>query len=216
MDGLMVRLRDNIRRQEGGTGMTDVTDEELMLMLKYGNRDAFDTLFDEYKGPVLNFIWRMVGNRDTAEDLLIEVFTTLFDRRKDYNVQGRFSSWLFTIARNITLNEVQSAGHRRWQKVIYFSDAFAESGGMPATREAAPSVSEVEVDLLASESHDALGKLLAALPPKYREIIVLHELEGLSYGEIAVILSVPEATARTRVHRARRELRRLYKGENVK
>jgi len=177
-----------------------LADDDLVLMFREGDVDAFDALFDRYHVPVYNFARAMLGHRDGAEDVLQEVFLAVARAAKAYDPRGRFRSWLFRLARNHCLNRIQSERLRR--RVI------AESGlDLADTPSGEPSPGE-QADR--DERLARLRRLIGELPERQREAIALYAFEEMSYQEIADVLGIPLNTVRTLIHRARAALAQRF------
>ena len=163
-----------------------------------GSQSAFEQIVRRYQRPVLSLIARMTGDRALAEDLAQETFVKAFRHLKRFDRSRRFSSWLFRIAHNTTLDTLR--------KVRPQVLALEASGDGDPQREvaAAPLPDLVEQAALGA----ALNQALQSLRPEYRAAIALRYDQDLSFDEIGHILGVPEVTARTYVHRARKELAR--------
>lgn len=175
--------------------MQDISDENLMLLFKEGNAYAFDLLFERHRGPVFNFLYRMLGgDRGSAEDLLQEVFMKVIRGKEFYEPKAKFSTWLFTIARNHCLNLIKSRQYG-WTKGTLSVDM----GDREATEQWA---SHGAADVERRETLQLLEQAIGALPHKYREAFILRAVDGFAYQEIATILGLNAATARTHVHRA--------------
>jgi RNA polymerase sigma-70 factor (ECF subfamily) len=173
--------------------MAGISDEELMVMFQNGNAHAFEILFEKYRIPVYNFIHRMLG-RDTAsaEDLLQEIFIKIVRAKDLYEPRGRFSTWLFSITRNHCLNFLRSRRYLEAKSSVPLDDRDATG---PA------------VDASGIEVHELLEGAIDGLPDRYREVFLLHAVEGFTHREVSEILGMNAATVRTNYRRARAELR---------
>lgn len=179
-------------------------DRELMLSFKQGNPCAFDALFDRYRDPVFNFLCRMLGGQtDRAEDLLLEVFVKLAEARDRYEPTAPFASWIFAVARNHCLNYLKSRTRRQDLQTVSLD---AQMPGAEATLgeslAAPPSRSPAQ-----RETGALVERAIAALPAEYRDIFILHAMEGFAHEAVARMTDQNPATVRTRYHRARQMLR---------
>ena len=163
-----------------------------------GSQTAFEQIVRRYQRPVLGLIARMVGDRALAEDLAQDTFVKAFRNLRRFDPTRRLSSWLFRIAHNTTLDAL-----RRVKPELVELDAVSpgEGGNDPP---APATLDGVEQAALGA----ALNQALQALRPGYRAAIALRYDEGLPFDEIGQVLGVPEVTARSYVHRARKELAR--------
>jgi RNA polymerase sigma-70 factor (ECF subfamily) len=176
--------------------MRDFTDEELMVMFKNGNTAAFDLLFDRYRAALFNFLFRMLGRmREPAEDLFQEIFMKVFKGRDFYEPTGKFSTWLYTIARNHCLNHIKSIEYQKNKGMVPL-----ESVDEPGTEEKDETKSREDL-------HEELERAISSLPEQYRDVFLLREVEGLSHEEISRILNMNESTVRSSFHRARKQLK---------
>lgn len=186
--------------------MTDISDSELMLRFMEGNTHAFEMLFQRYRIPLFNFIYRMLDrDRTQAEDLLQEIFLKVAKAKHSYQPQARFSSWLFAIARNHCLNFLKSKPHRQALHEVSL-DALLGGDG-PSLADSIPADTEVFKELTDDELQTLIDKAISALPSPQKETFLLHTQEGFSHEETAEILNTNPATVRTHYHRARRLLR---------
>ena len=167
----------------------DLSDEQLMLMFRYGNRAAFELLFEKYRGPVYNFARRMLGDRQAAEDVCQDVFLRVVTAAKSYEPSARLRTWLFTIARNCCV----SAARHKTALVLAVDD--------PGQAAEAP-----EDAAALGEACERLEEAIAVLPDAWREAFLLRCRHGLEYQEIAAATGQPVGTVKTHIHRARRQL----------
>ena len=163
-----------------------------------GSQPAFEQIVRRYQRPVISLIVRMTGDRARAEDLAQETFVKAFRNLKSFDATRRLSSWLFRIAHNTTLDAL-----RRLKPEVVELEGLPE--GDPRRDPAAPPAPDpLEQVALGA----ALNRALLSLRPDYRAAIALRYDQQLPFDEIGRILGVPEVTARTYVHRARKELAR--------
>ena len=182
--------------------MTDLSDEELMLMFKYGRVEAFDLLFEKYRKPLLNFVFRMVGSRAAAEDLFQDVFIQVVRAAERYQATARFTTWLYKIATNRCLNHLTSAGYRFARGVIPLHTGTSAVDDLSSND---PLPDQVAAG---HELADILHEVVLDLPPAQRAAFVLRDIHEKQYREIAEILDEPMGTVKTHLHRAREKVRR--------
>jgi len=173
-------------------------DEELMERCAAGSHEAFHCLVERYRGRLINVVGRFINDRDRAEDIVQEVFLRVFRSRRSYKRQGRFSTWIFTIAINLAKNEIRRKVRRKGEVSL---DAMQETvGPTVATSDRSPGAEE---RLGREQIRIVVAEAISKLPVKYREAVVLRDIEGLAYEEIASILRIPGGTVRSRINRGR-------------
>ena len=182
--------------------MSDLADEELMLRYRAGNGCAFDLLCERYRGPVFAFFFRMLGgDRATAEDLSQDVFAKVAGAAAGYEPRAKFSTWLFTIARNHFWNHFKSRAalqDHRTDTLEPEGDGDVPASAPRRLADGCDTVRTVEN----RETAEILDAAIGRLPLPYREVFVLRAIQGLRHEQAAVVLGLPAATVRTRVHRA--------------
>jgi len=181
-----------------------VGDAELVARARDGDRAAFDQLIVRHQDRVYNMALRMLGHPDDALDLAQEVFLSAYRAIGGFEAKAAFSTWLYRVTVNRCRDELRRRGtvkHTRPRPL----DARRDPDGTPADPPASgPSPHEVAV---ARESEALVAAAVAALPGDAREVLVLRDVEGLAYEEIAQVLEVPVGTVRSRLNRARTLLR---------
>lgn len=186
----------------------DDEDVRLMLAFQGGQSGAFDALFRRWAAPLLRYLQRMVGDAASAEELVQESFLRVFKARDRYAPDARFSTWLFTIATNLALNELRRPRRRNPHRS---TEAAEEEGSMLPLESTEPRADDV-VD--ARRRGVVVERELAALPERQRAALWLTAVEGLSYAEVAEALEATEKSVKALVHRARAALaERLQGGE---
>jgi RNA polymerase sigma-70 factor (ECF subfamily) len=175
------------------------TDEELIARFQDGDGYAFDQLVRRYKEPLLNFIYRFLGDLIEAEDIVQETFYRVYKNKHYYKEVAKFSTWIYTIASNLAKTELR---RRRRRKVfsIHRESSTEKDIELPDVK----SDPEKEVNTVLTEKE--IQKAISNLPPKFRQVIILRDVQGFSYEEISSIIKVPLGTVKSRVNRARLRL----------
>jgi len=179
------------------------SDVELMLQVKAGDDESFNLLLQKYRTPLVNFLYRMVRDTATAEDLAQEVFLRVYRARKQYSPSAKFTTWLFRIATNLALNSVRDNRHRQMEVSL---DA------APADEDVAPlqlPTREMRIDehMVERDRADFIRGVISTLPEKQRVAVLLHKYEEMDYGEIARILDCSESALKSLLFRAYETLR---------
>lgn len=174
-----------------------VSEARIVTQALAGSQSAFEQIVRRYQRPVISLIARITGDRALAEDLAQDTFVKAFRGLAAFDTTRRLSSWLFRIAHNTAIDAMRRLPSRAAAAFV----ASEAAAGVPQP----PVPDPVEQ----RELGDALEAALAGLRPDQRAAVVLRYENGLSFDEIGVVLGVPEATARSHVHRARKELARL-------
>jgi RNA polymerase sigma-70 factor, ECF subfamily len=183
-------------------------DAALMLRVKQGDTAAFTELVDKYKQPVMNVAYRMLRDATEAEDLAQTVFVQVFKAADRYRVSSKFSTWLFTIARNLCLNEIR----RRSRHTADSMDMpYAEQEDQPLHQFEDKRTASPPERLLQGELEDKIEQVLAELPENQRLAIVLCRQEELSYEEIAGVLGCSVSATKSLIHRGRETLKQKLK-----
>jgi len=186
--------------------LSGLSDPAVVVQARKGSEAAYRELLARYERPVFSLIFRMVRDRETAEDLAQETFIKVLNNLDRYSPEFKFSSWLFKIANNLTIDHLR----RRRVDTISIEGApdavTAESAR--ATTIAVVSAGESPLEELESrELGTAIERAIGKLRPEYRACIMLRHVEDKSYEEIAEIVKLPLGTVKTYIHRARHELR---------
>src|SRR5690349_20523559 len=183
----------------------DTADEDLMVMYQKGEVRAFEVLLSRHRKPVFNFILRFVGSRETAEDLLQETFLRVIKGAEAYQRQAKFTTWLYTIARNLCVDQSRRAKHRKAQSLDAPMNSSAESGTL---LDVLPS-GEMASDRLAGNKqlHLKLNEALTRLSEEQREVFLMREFLDMPFKEIADVIGVPENTVKSRMRYALEKLR---------
>lgn len=177
------------------------TDEELITRFQNGDVYAFDLLVRRYKDPLLNFIYRFLGDLVESEDIVQETFYRVYKNKHYYKEVAKFSTWIYTIAGNLAKTELR---RRKRRKVfsIHKETAAEKELELPDLK----SDPEKEVNTVITEN--IIHKAITSLPQKFRQVIVLRDIQGFSYEEISSIIKVPLGTVKSRVNRARLKLQK--------
>lgn len=178
------------------------SDVQLMLDVKAGDEASFDLLLQKYRLPLVNFLFRMVRDAATAEDLAQEVFLRVYRARKQYSPSAKFTTWLFRIATNLALNSVRDNRHRRMDVSI---DAPVEEDEAP--RELPAREMRIDEYMVERDRAQFIRRAIAALPEKQRVAVLLHKYEEMDYGEIAKVLECSESALKSLLFRAYETLR---------
>ena len=187
------------------------TDAMLVERVRKGDKSAFDLLVVKYQHKVLALISRYVKDRSEAEDVAQEAFIKAYRALKNFRGDSQFYTWLYRIAVNTAKNHLVSRGRRPPGDDVQIEDAEYHGG------EALQDSDTPDGELLRSELERVVFTTMNNLPEDLKSAIVLRELEGLSYEEIAEVMSCPVGTVRSRIFRAREaineKIRPLMDGE---
>ncbi len=179
-------------------------DAALMLRVKQGDLSAFEALVDKYKQPVINLICRTLRDPTEAEDLAQNVFVQVYKSAHRYRVSAKFSTWFYTIARNLCLNEIR---RRSRHPADSLDSVPAEQDDQPARQfEDLKSVSAPD-QLLHDELTSKVEQAIMDLPEAQRTALLLCREDELSYDEIAGILGCSLSATKSLIHRARETLK---------
>ncbi|MBN2716769.1 MAG: RNA polymerase sigma factor [Deltaproteobacteria bacterium] len=183
--------------------MVRKTDEELIAMFQTGDAAAFEALFNRYKAPIFVFLVRQCGNRDIAADLTQDVFTKLLNRADTFRHQSRFSTWIYTIARNTAMDHVRKAKHRNHASL----DAASSDDGPALIEKVSDDGPTPERGSKAGELQKALATAIDKLPVDQREVFILREYHGMPFAEIAEVVDAKIGTVKSRMRYALEALR---------
>jgi RNA polymerase sigma-70 factor (ECF subfamily) len=218
-DRVRERLLDRDARDEDAP--LSVDDAEIQFVARLVARDAaaFNQLVTTYERRVFALVYRMLGRRDEADDLVQEVFVQVFKAIDQFRGDSKLSTWIYRIAVNLCKNRTKylSRRHDGEQDDI---DAIAER--VPMSRARAATVGDVSRpdELVEGMQLEQIVKwAIAQIEPEFREVLVLRDVEDLSYEEIAAITNLPDGTVKSRIHRARAQLKAIVEkviGEKVR
>jgi RNA polymerase sigma-70 factor (ECF subfamily) len=182
------------------------SDQEVVLAARRGSQAAYRELIRRYERPIFSLIYRMVRDRELAEDLTQETFIKAMNALDSYRPEYKFSSWIFKIANNAAIDQLR---RREVDTLSLEGSPTAETAdAIEATALQIGSKDETPLqELEAREIGSAIEQAIAKLRPEYRSCILLRHVEGLAYEEIAQSLDLPLGTVKTYIHRARNELR---------
>jgi len=180
------------------------TDEELILRFQNGDEQAYIELVKRYKDKLINFVFRLVNDRDQSEDIIQDTMLKLYTHKHYYKNIAKFSTWIYTIAGNFAKTELRK---KKTRKVTNNSQLGPEDRDYdPPSRDASPQ-KLVERSFINDKIHEAIDRL----PEHFKVVTVLRDLEKLPYEEISLIVDVPLGTVKSRINRARLQLQKDLK-----
>ena len=174
---------------------TQTDDRELVRRIRDGDAEALRAIVERYQDRIFSLIYGIVRDRHEVEDVAQEVFLKVYTRIQAFDERSKFYTWLYRVAANAAKDHVKKRSRRP-------AVALEEDNVLPAT-----GTSPVG-HAAAAETRRLVREAIAALPLRYREVLTLRELEGLSYSEIAGVLQISIGTVESRLHRARAKLKR--------
>lgn len=182
--------------------LRSLEDEELLSRFNDGDASAFEVLLERYRRPVFNFILRSVRQKDRAEELLQDVFLRVVQRSGDFKGESRFSTWLYTIARNTCIDhgrKMQFRRHRSLDAPIRGRDSEEGPSLLDRTEGREPSAHR---GAIRNELRDTIADAVAQLPDEQREVFLMRQVSHLPFKQIADIVGVPENTVKSRMRYA--------------
>ena len=192
----------------GKMGDWNDPDAALMTRVTQGDQRAFEELVEKYKQPVFNMIYRTLPDAAEAEDLAQAVFVQVYKSAARYRVEAKFTTWLFTIARNLCLNELR----RRSRHPADSLDAASETENDTPRQQFEDVRSMAAPDQLVQEELIAkVSEALKELPENQRTAILLYQEQEKSYDEISEILGTSLSATKSLIHRARETLKQRLK-----
>ncbi|HHY73587.1 MAG TPA: RNA polymerase sigma factor SigW [Bacillus bacterium] len=181
----------------------DTLIKKRIKQVKKGDQNAFAEIVELFKDKVFQLCYRMVGNRHDAEDIAQEAFIRAYTNIDSYDLNRKFSSWLYRIATNLSIDRL------RKKKPDYFLDAeIAGTEGLTMYSQLESNDPQPEEMIESLELQEWVQQGINELPVMYRSVIVLKYIEELSLKEIGEILDLPIGTVKTRIHRGREALRK--------
>ena len=181
-----------------------ISDEILIKKFQEGDVGAYNQLVNRFKDRLLNFIYRFVNDLDLAEDLVQDTLLKLYTHKDSYQEIAKFSTWLYTIAANLARTELRKKKRRKTFSVTELSRDDREF--IIASSDVDPSE-----DLSSQYFEKSVQRALAELPDDFKTIIILRDIQELSYDEISKIVDVPLGTVKSRINRGRVKLQQLLK-----
>ena len=184
-------------------------DEDLIAHFQNGDKDAFNQIVLRYKDKLTNFIYRYTYDIDSAEDLAQDTLLKVYINKDSYKEIAKFSTWIYTIASNLAKTELRKIKRR---KTFSVSELSSDDQEFIIHKKDSASFEDVEDTNL---SENILQKSIAMLDNEFKNIIILRDIQELSYEEISKILQIPLGTVKSRINRGRFKLKEILKNKGV-
>jgi RNA polymerase sigma-70 factor (ECF subfamily) len=182
-----------------------ISDEKLVEIIREKNQELFEQIVARYQNKIYSYISRLIGNREEAEDLTQEVFVKVFKNLYGFDIKRKFSSWIYRIAHNEAVNYIKK---KSYFKILSIEQNEFLQNTMSTTE-------NLVENIIKKENAKKIRELLGKLSFKYKEVLVLRYLEEKSYDEISDILRMPVNTVGTLINRAKGQLEKIVKKENL-
>jgi len=175
------------------------TDEELIGLFQSGDENAYIELVNRYKDRLTNFVFQFLGDIEQAQDVVQETMIKLYQKKHYYREIAKFSTWIYTIARNLANTELRN---RKRKKTVYLSQMSRKEQDYEITAVQPNVDQDVENEFIRKRIYASIHKL----DEHFKTVIILRDLEELSYEDISDIVGVPLGTVKSRINRARLQL----------
>jgi RNA polymerase sigma-70 factor, ECF subfamily len=186
--------------------LTDLTDEELIKDFQDNNTlEAYEILVKRYKDPLMNFVYRFVGDRDVCTDIVQDTMIKFYLNKDSYRSFAKFSTWIYTIAGNLAKNELK---RRRRRNILSLSNNDDDEKSIQIEDKAFLAPDRATDSKIKNE---IIQKALLRVKPVYREVVILRDIQDLSYEEISEITGLAIGTVKSRINRGRVQLQKLLK-----
>lgn len=188
----------------------DLSDHSLIEATRHGDEAAFAEIMRRYRSPIVNFLYRFLNDYEEAVDLAQETFVRIYFAIDRYHTSYAFSTYIYRIASNLAISELR----RRKRRRILSLNGLLQNGSQEEAADFEPADERKlpDADLVDDEQSRVIGRAISALPEKYRLPLILRDIEGRSYEDVAVILELGLGTTKSRISRARGLLKEKLKG----
>lgn len=183
----------------------DLSDEELILEFQNsGNEKAFEILVSRFKNPLINFVYRFLGDYDNCVDVVQDTFIKVYRYKDSYSSLAKFSTWIYTIAGNLARTEYK----RKRRKNFFSINSYGEE---QKTFDIPDEAYRPDIQTDMKIKSEIIQKALLKVRDTYREAVILRDIQELSYEEIAEIMQIEIGTVKSRINRGRTELQKYLK-----
>ncbi len=186
------------------------TIRRLVKRAQDGDAAAFEELVEAYKAKIYNYVLRMLGQAETAEDVAQETFIKAYSSLGSFRGASSFQTWLYRIASNLAIDTMR---RRKYRQASYSLDEPLDVSGGQVERDIEDGTAGPERQLESAQLQRRVSEAILELSPKLRTVVVLYELQGLSYEEIAAIVGAPLGTVKSRLFNAREHLKKMLADE---
>lgn len=188
--------------------LDDLSDEDLLHRFHDGDAEAFAVLLGRYERPLYNFILRSVRRRDRADELLQEAFLKVIQRSAEFKGHSKFSTWLYTITRNLCIDHSRKMVFRRHRSLDAPAPRAGSDPGPTLLDRTAGNDPRVDRQAISSDLRERIAAAVEELPDDQREVFLLRQVQGMPFRDIAEVVGVPENTVKSRMRYALERLQR--------
>jgi len=175
------------------------SDEQLIGLFQSGDDNAYIELVNRYRDRLTNFVFQFLGDLDQAEDVVQDTMIKLYQKKHYYREIAKFSTWIYTIARNLANTELRK---RKRKKIVFLSQMTKKEQSYELTAIQPNVEQDIENEFIQKKIQESIQKL----PEHFRSVIILRDIEHLAYEDISKIIEVPLGTVKSRINRARLQL----------
>jgi len=184
----------------------ELTDEELILEFQQNNTvRAYEILVERYKNPLTNYVFRFLGDYEACMDVVQEAFIKVYRYKDSYSSIAKFSTWIYTIAGNLARTEYQRRRRRKFFSINAYGEERDETYDIPDESYRPDRITDSGI------KEEIIQKAIQKVSPAYREMVILRDIQQLSYEEISEITGIAVGTVKSRINRGRAQLQELLK-----